>query len=175
MRRAAAFARSRSGVGLGALVVAAVAAVTVVAGREAAAGGEAAAPAVSTSFGRVTILRAETLGVARLSHSHGRLRLRLSVEFTNRLDRPVRYSPGQLRLRPDGRSPSTAALRASIPPGVLAPGASARAEIDFVVQRRTKTFVVDFYDVERARPLELELGQVGAAPGRHDDDSGHDT
>ena len=120
------------------------------------------------SFGRVTVQQIERSAAG--SHGHaGRAaevdELAVSVMVANTRGRPVPFSPGQFRLRLRNGTTVTA-LRPNPPPGSVGARATLRQRVAFLVPSRPLAPALVFDDLGSTRPLRLELGPVGRAPGR---------
>lgn len=143
-------------------------------------GSEASAPsspaglgrAYTTNFGIVSVERAAKLagapGVAldATGHAVGHIALQIEIEVaaTNRLSRPVIYSPGQFRLRLGPGSQTIAAVRTGRP-GSLAPGERTDTRLRFMVPDGSSgQLAVQFDDIGRGGPIEIDLGRLGALP-----------
>ncbi|HYM63398.1 MAG TPA: hypothetical protein VES61_01850 [Gaiellaceae bacterium] len=128
--------------------------------------------AYATSFGIVSVERAAKLkgapGVAADASRHTASDIALQVEIQvtamNRLTRPVIYSPGQFRLRLGPGGQTIAAVKSGRP-GSLAPGEHTRARLRFMVPDGSSgRLAVQFDDIGRSRPIEIDLGRLGALP-----------
>jgi hypothetical protein len=82
-----------------------------------------------------------------------RMQVRVSVQLSNVLDRPVDYAAREFRLRA-GNGPAIAPSGASIPSGTLQPRAAVDQTLSFIVRRSER----------RGVPLRLEFREQGAEP-----------
>lgn len=128
--------------------------------REAPFQGAWKAPA---GFGSIEVERVERAASAVHGSSHGtekapRDELRISLTLTNRLTRPVAYSPGQFRLLEHASGTTVTSLRPNPPPGELSPEQTLRQNLTFLIPTGRASFALTFEDLRRARPLRIELG-----------------
>ena len=139
-------------------------------------------PELRTSFGSMTVLEVERLGgltsrdLAGNPHGvqslvkAGSAKAEVSISITNRLGRPIAYSPWQysLRLTRDGKPirPQSSTLK----PGNLPGGARIDARLGFVVRASASSFWLAFQDPARREPLLVRIGAslssgTGSGPG----------
>ena len=108
-----------------------------------------------------------------------RMQVRVSVQLSNVLDRPIRYSARQFRLRA-GNAPPIAPSGASVPFGTLQPDAAVDQSLSFVVprsHRRGVRLVLEFRENGTDAPLVVRLGTARPAaappPAAKRDHTGH--
>jgi hypothetical protein len=108
-----------------------------------------------------------------------RMQVRVSLQLSNVLDHPVRYSVSQFRLRVGDGAP-IAPSGASIPSGTLQPSAAVDQTLSFIVprnERRGAHLILEFRERGGEPPLVVELGTVRSAaappPARKQDHTGH--
>lgn len=129
-------------------------------------------PTASTSFGLVSVEGARVLRAAKAEppphgagDPRGKVELEVAVAVTNRLDRPVLHSPGQFRLRVGTDGPTITALRSSIRPGTLGPGATLDLRLVFIAPRNDPRLLIEFQDPEGLRPLRIRLPRLNTGRG----------
>jgi hypothetical protein len=120
----------------------------------------------SASFGPVAVERLERFrGGARDGGGHaeagaGADRIRVSLTLANRRPRTLPYSPGQFRLHLGGSRATVPPTRPSPPPGAIGAGRSLPQRLTFVVPAARRSFALVFDDLDRAKPLSIELGSL---------------
>ena len=170
-----------------ALAGALIAIVTFTAGD--ADGGHVDAPeighAIPTSFGAVTVQRAQTLAGLTSGDlggvTHGIQNLVLSdkaqveVAFLlgNTSGAPVRVDPSQFRLIVQGATDPVAVSGSTVQPLWLRPGASVEASVTFVVPQSGAQMTVAYQDPGAAAAITVPIGILGQAPATVDDGHAH--
>jgi hypothetical protein len=129
-----------------------------------------------TSFGALTVVSVQQIRglspkeLAGFTHFPSyvppdKMQVRVSLQLSNLLPKPVRYSAGQFRLRV-GDGPRIAPSRVSMRSGTLEPSAAVDQTFSFVVSRtnrRGTQLVLEFRDRGGDPPLIVRLGTVRAA------------
>lgn len=159
-----------------------------------------AAPSPTDDLGRELRTSFGVLAVVRVDQVHGltakdlagfthfpsyvppsKMQVQVSLQLSNVLDHPVRYSAQQFSLRV-GDGPPIAASGASIRSGTIQPAAAVDQTLSFIAprnQRRGVPLTLEYRDPENGRPLLVHLGS--ARPARtpppaattHKDHLGH--
>jgi len=139
--------------------------------------------AIPTSFGAVTVQRAQTLAGLTSGDlggvTHGIQNLVLSdkaqveVAFLlgNTSRAPVRVDPSQFRLIVEGATDPVAASGSTVQPLWLRPGASVEASVTFVVPQTGALMSVAYRDPGADAAITVPIGILGQAPAPVD--SGH--
>jgi hypothetical protein len=107
------------------------------------------------------------------------MQVRVSLQLSNVLDHPIRYSAAQFRLRV-GDGPSIAPSGASIRSGTLQPAAAVDQTLSFIVprnERRGVHLILAFRDRGGDPPLLIRLGTARPAaalpPGQKQNHTSH--
>jgi hypothetical protein len=124
-----------------------------------------AAPAwvAAASFGPVVVEAVERGGHDRHGARHDDPadrsdEVRVRVALTNRLDRPVAYSPGQFRLGLAGAGSTISPVDPTPPPDSIPAGATIEQRLAFVVPVRRSSLSLVFEDVGARGPSTIALG-----------------
>lgn len=128
-------------------------------------------PGVATSFGSIAIesvTRSRHHGVAHAAAGHSgkrtwATRVRVVLVLNNRLDEPVLFSPGQLRLRIGELDTTVAPLRAGRRPGAIPGRSSTRTWVSYLAPRRARRLSLDFADAQRGRLIHVALSRPTGA------------
>jgi hypothetical protein len=130
-----------------------------------------------TTFGSVALLSAVRLAhtVAPHGHAAGSDLVRLDVEVHNGLRRPLLFSPGQFRVRMDGRGPTVTPYDAERAAGALAGGTTTRTWVSYLVPRGVRGLRVEFTEAAStvlSIPVTEDGAVSGVTPGRRPVTSG---
>jgi hypothetical protein len=144
---------------------------------------------IPTSFGFVTVQHVEQLAGLTARDlggmTHGiqdyvppeQVQIQAYVTLTNRLGRPLSYSPGQFHVLAEQSDTPILPSGANLQPGTLPPNASIDARLKFVVPNDGSRLWLEFRDSGRAEPIRVDLGRVEATPSdatqRGGEDDGH--
>jgi hypothetical protein len=93
------------------------------------------------------------------NHTWGDIIL-LEFEAHNNSDKPMPFSPGQLRLRAAGSTGSISHQDAGSDPGALPPGATERLWVSFLAAETAAGFRVEFDDSIQDTTVELRLPEL---------------
>ena len=140
---------------------------------------------VRTSFGSMVVGSAQALtgltskDLAGATHgiagyvAPDQVQVQVTVEMTNRLRVPIKYSPSQFTLVPATGAPIEVRA-ASIKPSKLYPDAAVDATLVFVAPRDGQKLSLAFQDYERPTPFIVDLSHIDTAPKKGAaDEHGH--
>lgn len=86
--------------------------------------------------------------------------IRVRVTLRNALDRPIPFSPGQLRLGQAGAANSTSPIDPHAGARVIPPGETVHSEVAYLVPERVTRLSLLVDDLVAGRPLPIQLGEV---------------
>jgi hypothetical protein len=117
--------------------------------------------AVPTSFGVISVDQIEQLAASNPDRAilvPGLKEVQVAVTMTNLLNRPLRYSRGQISLRVGGSGLPIPVSTASVNAGELRGGAAFRTVYRFDVPSPAADLWLRFADPGRAKPIWVDLG-----------------
>jgi hypothetical protein len=132
---------------------------------------------IPTSFGALTVQQVEMLdgltsedlsgvthGIQNLVMSD-KVQIQSSLQFLNRSNRPLAYTPGQFRLVGDGGQTEVEPSSGTLLTGSLPAHANMDVVLDFVTPRTNRPLWIEYQDPGQERPVRIAIGPADSSAG----------